>query len=150
MMNDYYTGSQEPVYECDLEDYGTARRLFIEGKLLQYDEDVPAAAVRLYESIRKMVRKKAQKEGLSSIEVTFIQKDVREISELGNESIKRYLRILVSYEFLQAVTGKRHGTRYSYKLREDAPIDEIDIASIIPTVEEIKEMMQEAKNKKNN
>jgi hypothetical protein len=146
-MEDHYTGKYDRVYECDYEDYATARRLFIDGKLLQQDEDLPAAAVRLYEEIRAMVRKKAKKEGLESAEVTFIQKDVRGITELGNESIKRYLRILVEYEYLQVVAGRRHGTRFSYKLREDAPIDVLDIASIIPTVEEVMGMMEEAKKR---
>jgi len=140
---DHYTGEREHIYECDFVDYGTVRRLFIEGGLLQQGDDLSAPVVNLYESIRKLLKKKAERDNLKTDEVSFIQSEVRNATELGHESVKRYLRILVEYEYLQITAGKRHGARFSYRLREDKPIEEIDISSIIPTVEEIKRMMNE-------
>ncbi|MBN1183465.1 MAG: toprim domain-containing protein, partial [Bacteroidales bacterium] len=138
---DHYAGEKEVIYECDFVDYDIARKLFIEGKLLQTDNDLSNGVIMLYESIRKMIRTKAKKENLKAEEVSFIQSDVRSVTDLSVSAVKQYLRILVEYEYLQLVGGKRHGTRFCYKLREDNPINEIDISSIIPTVDEIKKLI---------
>jgi hypothetical protein len=44
--------------------------------------------------------------------------------------------MLVGYEYLQVTGGKRHGTRFCYRLREDKPLEEIDLA-VIQAPEEI-------------
>lgn len=133
-----FTGEVEHVYECDLTDYEMVRSLFINGKLLQQDENLSSSVIGLYEDIRKMVSEKAKKEDIEPEDLSFIQTEVREITNLGHESVKRYIRILVEYEYILVVSGRRHGTRLSYRLRENSPIHQVDIASIIPTVEEIK------------
>ena len=51
-----------------------------------------------------------------------------------------YLKKLVEYEYIQLIGGKRHGTRFSYKLRENAPIHQLNSTSIIPTAREIEEL----------
>ena len=136
-----YTGEKEEWFECDLIDYELARTLFLQNNLLSYVEDLPQPLVDLYESIREMVLKKAQDNDLSVVETSFIQREVREIARLSNESIKKYLRKLVDYEYLQLIAGRRHGTRFSYKLREDAPINQVNPASIIPTASQIKDLI---------
>jgi 5S rRNA maturation endonuclease (ribonuclease M5) len=138
-----YTGELERVYECDLYDYGIARRIFVECRLLRHEEDLSEAVIAFYESIRTMAREKAARENLLSPEVTFTQADARAMTDLSPSTVKQYLRILVNYEYLQITSGKRHGTRFCYRLREDKPIEEIDIEKLIPTVEEIKQMMEQ-------
>lgn len=92
-----------------------------------------------------MVKIKAKEQNLKPEDITFIQTDVREVTELSGETVKRYIRMLVDYEYLQVIGGKRHGTKFSYKLREDKPIEKIDVSSIIPTVEEVKKLIDEDK-----
>jgi hypothetical protein len=138
--HDRYTSETELIYECDFVDYETARRLFIDGGLLQADDDLSSGVIQLYEQVRKYVRDKAKKENLKPEEVSFIQTDIRGLTELGQSATKQYIRILVEYEYLQVVGGRRHGTRFCYKLRENKSIEAIDIASIIPTVEGIKNL----------
>jgi hypothetical protein len=139
---DHYTLKKELVYECDFADYAMARKLFVEGGLMQGDDDLSASVISLYESIRRYVAQKAKKENLKAEEVSFIQTEVREITELSSIAVRKYIKILVDYEYLQVIGGKRHGTRFCYKIREDKAINEIDISSIIPTVEEIKKLVQ--------
>ena len=141
---DPHTGKIVRGIECDLEDYREVRELFVKGVLRGYFTELPQGAKELYEVIRKYCRKKALSQRIKPEEVTFIQKEIRELTMLGDVSVKRYIRILVEYEYLQVVSGKRHGTRYSYRLREDKSIEEIDV-SIIPTVEEIEEMLKKQK-----
>ena len=138
---DFYTNEKERGIECDLYDYETARRLFLEAGLLAGAEDIPAGMTCLYGQIRKLVRKKAKEQNLKPEELTFIQSEVREMTELANKQVKQYMRMLVEYEYLQVTGGKRHGTKFCYKLREDKDIEKIDIASIIPTAEEIKKLI---------
>jgi len=139
---DPYTGELEQVFECDLTDYEKVRSLFINGKLLQQDEDLSSSVIKLYENIRNLVVERGKKENIEPESISFIQSEVREITCLGHESVKRYMRILVEYEYIQIVSGRRHGTKFGYKLRENKPISQVDISSIIPTVEEIKAMLE--------
>ena len=147
---DKFTNEKITVKECDLIDYELARGLFINGGLLQNDEDLPAGMIKLYEVIRRMVKKQAKKNNLNPEEITFIQKDIRTLTDLSGSSVKQYMRMLVEYEYLQVSGGKRHGTRFCYRLREDNPIEEIDTTTIIPTVDQIKEMMKQDKDNEKN
>jgi hypothetical protein len=140
---DFYTNEKEKGIECDLYDYELARKLFIDGGLLQGTDDIPAGVIKLYESIRKMVKQKAKEESLKPDELTFIQSDIRDATSMGNETIKKYIRLLVEYEFLEVVGGKRHGTRFCYRIREDKPIEKIDVTKLIPTVDQIKMFIEE-------
>jgi hypothetical protein len=123
--------------ECDLYDYGLARRLCIEGGLFRGACDFPSGLIGMYGEIRRMAVKLATKEGLKVTEVSFIQSDVRGVTDLSPETVKKYTRMLVEYEYLQVTGGKRHGTRFSYRLRADEPIKDIDPETVIPTVEEM-------------
>ena len=136
-----YTGSEIEGIECDLEDYRRAYRLFVEGVLQQSFNDVPEGVEIVYEGIREMVRERGREEKLEPTQVTFIQKQVRELTKLGGVSVKRYLRMLVEYEYVEVLGGRRHGTRYCYRLREDKSIEEIDL-SMIPTPEEMERRME--------
>ena len=139
-----YLSIDEDFIECDFYDYELARKLFIECKLLSGIEEIPEAMVFLYDRIREMLRKRSKKDNLTTEEVIFSQGDVREIENLqmGNDSIKRYIRMMVDYEFLLIAGTKRNGIKNNYRLKQDLPIKKINIAEIIPTVEQIKEMMK--------
>ena len=102
------------------------------------------SVVVFWNVILPLIREKSEK--VETTEVTFIQREVREVSELGADSVRKYIKALVDYEYLQISAGKRHGTRYCYRLREDKPISELDI-SIIPTPEMVKRIMEDKNNK---
>jgi hypothetical protein len=138
---DPYTSQEIEGIDCDLYDYETSRKLFIEGGLMGNIYDFSPGLVELYEEIRKLAGKRAKKENLKPVEVSLIQTDVRDLTGLGSEGVKKYMRMLVEYEFLQLVGGKRHGTRFCYRLREDEPIKGINLEQYIPAVEEIQKLM---------
>jgi len=54
------------------------------------------------------------------------------------------MRILAEYEYILVVNSRHHGTRLCYKLRENKPINQVNISGIIPTAEELKEKMSES------
>jgi DNA primase len=136
------TGKTIIGIECDLEDYRIAYELFTRGVMGRYYSDLPQGAKDLYEMVRQMLKELAAKDKLETTEVTFIQKQVRDITMLGDASVKRYLRMLTDYEYLQLIGGKRHGTRFCYRLREDKAIETMD-CEVIPTPEEMEKRIKE-------
>ena len=136
------TGKTVIGIECDIEDYRIAYELFTRGVLGINFNDIPQGTKVLYEEIRILCREQARKEKVESTQVTFIRKQVREHTSLGGEFVKKHLRILVEYEYIQLVGGKRHGTRFSYRLREDCPIGGLDV-SMIPTPEEMEKRIKQ-------
>jgi len=138
------TGNAVAGIECDIEDYRIAYVLFTKGVMGRYYSDLPQGAKDLYEIIRRMIKELAAKEKLKTTEMTFIQKQVRELTMLGADSIRKYIQLLVGYEYLQVIGGKRHGTRFCYRLREEKAIDELDI-SVIPTPEEMEKRINSSK-----
>jgi DNA primase catalytic core len=135
------TGKEIRCKACDLVDYTIAYNLFTEGVLTNSGFDIPTGTRKLHEAIRDMVKDQAKKQNLKVNEVSFIQKQLREYTQLGGEFIKKHMRILVAYEYLEVLTGRRHGTRFAYRLREDRPIEEMDI-TMITTPDELKKIIQ--------
>jgi hypothetical protein len=133
------TGKEIRCKACDLEDYSIAYTLFTQGILKNSGFDIPTGTRKLHEAVRDMVREQAKKQHLKVNEVSFIQKQLRQYTQLGGEFIKKHIRILVNYEYLEVIGGRRHGTRYAYRLREDRPIEEMDI-SMITTPDELKKL----------
>ena len=144
VKQDPYTGKEVEGIECDLEDYKVVHKLFRQGVLGINFNDIPSGTKTLYEEIRKMLRAIAKKEKLKATQVSFIQQQVRSYTGLGGEFVKKHIRILLEYEYIQVTAGKRHGTRFCYKIREDKPIEELDL-SMIPDPEEIKRRMEQEK-----
>ena len=119
--------------ECDLADYQVAYRIMTEGILSSTLAEVPESLVRFYEELRGLFQKAAQRSGLRPPDVTLTQRQIRESVEwLGGESVKKYLRKLVDYEYLQLSRGGRRGMRNSYQLVADGPMYALD-CSMIPT-----------------
>jgi len=145
---DPYTGQEIAGINCDLSDYGVSRKLFIDGGLMGNVYDFPPGLEELFEEIRKFAGKRAKKENLKPEEISLIQTDVRDLTGLSVEGVKKYMRMLVEYEFLQLVGGRRHGTRFCYKLREDKPIKGLDLETMIPTVEEMSALLEKTNKSK--
>jgi hypothetical protein len=99
--------------------------------------ELPRGTIILYEEIRVMVKKLAKERNLKPEEVSFIQREIREYTKLGGEFIKKHMRILVEYEYLNYISGKNKGTRFCYQLREDKEIENIDL-NIIPDSKEMR------------
>ena len=129
-------------YACDLDDYQLARTLYVEGIMKTSRDDLSNSVIGVYEAIRSFVKTKSKENNIKAEEVSFIQRQVRAYTGLGKDSIKKYIKQLVDYEYLRITSGRRHGTKYSYALIEDAPIEDIDI-NIIPSKSEIETAMAE-------
>ena len=127
--------------ECDLADYETAYNIMINGVLSSTLVELPGGTVLLYEEIRNMVKGMAKEKNLQPEEVSFIQREIREQTKLGGEFIKKHLRLLVEYEYLNFTSGKNKGTRYSYQLRKDEEIKNIDL-NVIPTSDDMREKLK--------
>ncbi len=135
------TGEEITCKACDLDDYRLAYDLFTGGLLQNSGFDIPTGTRKLHEAIREMVRAQAEKQNLKVNEVSFIQKQIREYTQLGGEFIKKHIRILTAYEYLEISGGRRHGTRYAYRLREDRPIEEMDL-SMITTPDDLRKLRE--------
>jgi hypothetical protein len=134
-----YSHDEVEGIEVDLDDYGIAHTLFRDAVLVPNANEVPSGARLLYEALRDMAMKRADSEGLALTDVSFIQRDARELTELGIESVKKYLRALVDFEYLEIVSGWRHGTRFSYRFRD---AEDPDLAeAYLPSIDELASLM---------
>jgi DNA primase catalytic core len=122
--------------ECDMDDYKIAYEIMVQGVLSHTMGELPSGSLILYEEIRRVAKEAATQRGISSTEVHFIQRDLRDKTGLGGEFIKKHLRVLVEYEYVQIASGKMRGTRCSYRLRIDEPAEAIDY-SMIPSPEQM-------------
>jgi DNA primase catalytic core len=123
--------------ECDFQDYEIARALLLDGIFASELDDFSTGTKRLLRSIQEMVQTKAQEQSLRPNEVRFIQKELRESSGFGHEFVKKHMRKLVEYEYLEVLSGRTSGTRYSYRLRDSRDMKDLR-ESIIPTAEELR------------
>jgi 5S rRNA maturation endonuclease (ribonuclease M5) len=132
--------------ECDIEDYRIAWRITVHGVLTSTYSDVPSGPVKLYEELRKLCRETAESEGLKVTEVTFSQREVREkVRWIGSESIKKYLRVLASYEYILREGGVKRGQRSKFRLIADEAMEKIDV-SMIPIPEEMERLIDGSKS----
>jgi DNA primase len=129
--------------ECDIEDYRIAYEIMM-GTLMTTFIELPKGSRMLYEEIREYVKSQADKKEVSVTEIGFIQKELREYTGLGSEYIKKHLRTLVDFEYIQITSGKSKGTRLSYRLRADEPLESIDL-SMIPNPDEMGKLVKNDK-----
>jgi len=131
-------GGEEIEYiECDLTDYRVAYRIMVGGVLSSTFAELPRSLVRLYEELRAMFCEQAKTSDLKPTEVTLTARQIRrQVRWVGGESVKKYLRKLTDYEYLQVAQGGQRGMRNSYRLAADEPIERLD-CSMIPTPEAI-------------
>lgn len=139
-LTDSETGKKITYIECDLTDYQIAYNI-ITGILPATLMNIPKGAVMLYEELRQMARVIAKEAKVKPEEVRFSQRDIREYTSHNQMFVKRYIRILVEYEFIKNVTGIYRGGRQNYQLVRDEDIKLFDL-SMIPTVEELKDKLE--------
>ncbi len=130
--------------ECCLKDYEIAYEIMVKGVLSSTLSDIPKGAIMLYEETRNWVKKKARSEGLKVEQTTFNQRELRGYTGLGADTVRKYIKVLVMYEYLELVMSVRRGKRFSYRLISDEPFEKLDI-SVIPTVAEIEQKMKKKK-----
>ena len=123
--------------ECDLTDYEIAYRL-LRGTLLSTIMDLPKSARTLYEALRAMVAELATERKLKAEDINFTQREAREATGLNHMFVKRYLKVLVEYEYIKATGLKQRGGRQSYALVRDEEMGMVDL-SVIPTPSEMRD-----------
>lgn len=110
--------------ECDPTDVEIAWRLFRTAVMKASFLELPESLVRLYEDIRALCRASADVTGISSLEVKFDQGQLRRrIHYLGAESVKKYLRLLVSLEYISLSGSSLRGQRARYQLIADESLE---------------------------
>jgi hypothetical protein len=121
--------------ECDLADYETAYRIMVEAVMSSTVRELPKGAVTLYDEIRAWVKKEAVRQKLEVQEVSFTQRQIREVTGLGHSWLAGCLRQLVDYEYVRQTGGGMRSRGY-YRLRGEDGIAPADL-SMIPTPEEM-------------
>ncbi len=94
----------------------------------------------LYGELRTWVGREARAQHLRAEEVSFTQRQVRELTGLGHTWIKQSLRQLVEYDYVSIARGGSERSRAYYRLREDAEIGAVDL-SMIPSPEAMAERL---------
>ncbi len=129
------TGETLRYIECDAVDYRISYDILC-ATLPSTLSSFPPAAVELYEAVRSQLRRKAEKEGLKSTEVSVMQREIREATGFAQRWIKRYMQVLADWEYLQVSGSRTRGARLTYRLVVDEPVRLVDLSSI-PTPEQI-------------
>ena len=127
--------------ECDLVDYEIGYKIMVNNVLPATMLDIPKTAIELYEALRVMAKDLAKKNNLKVDEVTFTQREVREMTGFSQSFIKVNIRSLLEYEYILIKRGGEGRTRGFYRLKEDEAIKALDL-SIIPRPEEIRLNLQ--------
>lgn len=129
-------GTSALYLECDLKDYSVAYEIMM-SILPSTLSNFPRSAQLLYEKLRELVRKKAEKEGLSFNEVSLTQREIREQIGLSHDVVKWNLRHLVEYEYVRKVGGIRRGQSGHYRIDRDEDINSL-LAGGIPHPDDLK------------
>ncbi len=140
--SDAESGAEVEYVECDTEDYRIAYAIMAGGVMTSTYAEIPRAMAAFYDELRELFRARAQQTGLKTVEVGLTQREVRKgVGWIGGESAKKYLRRLVSLEYLQLSHGGERGMRNSYQLVADEPLERLDF-SMIPSPEAIERLLQ--------
>jgi len=126
--------------ECDLDDYQIAYTIMVEGVMSSTVREMPKGAVVMYEEIREWVRSEAVRQGLRAHEVSFTQRQVREVTGLGHTWVKANLRQLLDYEYVELKHGGNERSKGVYRLRSDEEVASADL-SMIPSVAVMRTLM---------
>ena len=108
------TGAAKSYIECDIEDYRIAYKIIME-VLPGVLSGLPRSATLLYGQIKRLLMSKVESESLSLGELSFTQRELREYSGASHDVVKRNLRFLVDYEYIESKRGKS-GSRFSYRM----------------------------------
>ena len=118
--------------ECNKTDYRIAYDILINDVLQSTISEIPQQSVMVYDAIREIARLKAEAERIKANEVGVSQREIREHTGFNQMFVKRYIKILVDYEYLKVKASGARGAKHEYSLIEDEDLNHIDI-SMIPT-----------------
>ena len=130
VTKDTDTGEEIFYIECDLTDYRIAYDI-LKGILPATTSSLPKGALMLYEEVRTMVRERAKAEKLKPAEVCFTQREIRDATGHNQMFVKRYLKLLLEYEYARSGGKAARGSRQSYRLVKDEDIRELDMSMIL-------------------
>jgi len=141
------SASEVEYVECDTEDYRIAYGIMTGSVMSSTYAEIPRAMAAFYEELRELFRARARETALKPLEVGLAQREIRKgIGWVGGESAKKYLRRLVSLEYLQLSHGGERGMRNSYQLVADEPMERLNF-SMIPSPEAIQRLLEEKEGK---
>jgi hypothetical protein len=122
-----------PYIEATVEDYEKAYDLakVVLGHSLQ---DISKPANDVYVNVKKIVKEKAKKAGVSQTEYTFTRREIREEMNIPDHRLRRMLEELADMEYIVRVGGKQ-GKRVYYSLAELA--DSSTVMNGLTTPEEL-------------
>jgi hypothetical protein len=126
---------------CDIEDYSIAYKIMIDGVMSSTVRELPKGAISLYEEIRTWVKKEASKQKLAAHEISFTQRQVRELSGCSHTWVKLITRQLVEYEYLEIKGGGGQRSKTYYRLKGDEEIAKADL-SMIPTPQRMEQKIK--------
>jgi len=128
--------------ECDLIDYEVSYRI-MKGILPVTLTSFPSGALSLFDEFRRIAKDKAKEDDLFITDVSLTQREIREKTGFNQMFVKRYIKVLVEYEYLIQAGGRSRGSRSSYKLHRDEDISLVDI-SMMPSPEEMKKLIHKS------
>ena len=111
------TGEQEGIeyIECSLDDYRIAYELLSDGVLENTLDDLPQAARKLFEIIRRYVHKRSVDDTIPKEKIIFERKDIREFSSWSFAQVRNNFRILREYEYIRLIKAQ-NGIANQYRL----------------------------------
>ena len=96
---------------------------------------VPKSAVLLYDELKTIIKAKSEKDGLFITDIWVTQREIREVSGLTHDLVKRNIRLLAEYEYIK-VKGSGRGMTRRYGLAADSDLVLFD-ESVIPSPEKL-------------
>ncbi|HOT47308.1 MAG TPA: CHC2 zinc finger domain-containing protein [Spirochaetota bacterium] len=126
--------------ECDLEDYRWAMQI-LSAALASTLLEIPLSVIDFFDDLRAFAREQAAEKGIKASEVSMTQREIREYTGLGQVMVKRYMRMLVEYEYVVVVRGATNRTKGYYRIRDDEAIKHVDL-SMIPSAEEMEKLIK--------
>jgi len=131
----HYIRNNLEYIKCDLTDYKYAYEIIM--KILSSTLfELTSGTIDFYEKLRDLSRKLARKKNLEASDVSITQRDMREYTGFGHEWVKKQFRILVEYEYALLARGGKARVKAFYRIREDKPINKVDL-SMIPAPDEM-------------
>ena len=116
--------------ECDITDLKLAVNI-IKDILPATLTNFPKSAITLYGELRKVITEKAKDEELLATEVSISQRELREKTGLDQMFVKRNLKTLIDFEYLICAGSKSRGSRNTYRLISDEPIELLDLSKLL-------------------
>jgi len=113
---------------CDMADYRIAYRV-LAAILPSTLSSIPRLVQDIYEELRTLAGRKAEREGILATDVELSQREIREATGLAHHQVKRALRVLADYEYVQERGSMARGSRHGYRLVRDEPLCLVDLSA---------------------